>query len=218
MVPYSSTQQTTSIAVIDLAPVEPATPHEHADAMEKVGLLSSPAQHAVITPEQIRLFPKAGVRKRDAKKTGRQGSTRILTDTPVKEQIENEKFSKKLRKCKTGPKKSLQLERVSNVKGLSLKKKRTMDPEDINQEMKKKKKAHSSGDNSDTCKTCGVVYGDPMDKKVGEMWCRCTMCSRWFHDSCAQSNGILDVGDVFTCADCFNYSMSAHIATKRVHR
>jgi len=94
----------TSIAVIDLAPVEHAAPHEHADAMEEVGLLASPAQHAVITPEQIRPFPKAGVCKRDAKKTIRQGSTRILTDTPVKEQIDNEKLSKKLRKCKTGPK------------------------------------------------------------------------------------------------------------------
>jgi len=55
-----------------------------------------------------------------------------------------------------------------------------MDPEDINQEMKKKKKKRKtqlSVDNSDACKTCGVVYGDPMDK-VGEMWCRCTMCSR----------------------------------------
>jgi hypothetical protein len=192
--------------VIDLAPVEPAAPHERADAMEEVGVLSSPAQLSLITPEQIRPYPKAGVRKRDAKQTGRRGSTRILTDTPVKEQIENEKLSKKLRQCKTVPKKSLQLERVSNVEGLSLKKKRTMDTANINQEMKnkKKKKTHSSGDNSDTCKTCGVVYGDPMDKKVGEMWCRCTMCSRWFHDSCAQSNGLLDVGDVFTCADCFN--------------
>jgi hypothetical protein len=105
VVPYSSTQQTTSLAVIDLASVEPAAPHEHADAMEEVGLLSSPAQHAVITPEQIRPFPKARVRKQDATKTGSQGSTRILTDTPVKEQIENEKLSKKLRNARQVPKK-----------------------------------------------------------------------------------------------------------------
>jgi hypothetical protein len=50
----------------------------------------------------------------------------------------------------------------------------------------------------------GVVYGEPSDKKRDESWLRCAACSQWFHDSCAQINGILDHDDSYTGVDCVN--------------
>ena len=44
------------------------------------------------------------------------------------------------------------------------------------------------------CSICGVKYGDASDKKITEEWHRCRRCSKWFHESCAQANGILDIG------------------------
>ena len=43
-----------------------------------------------LTPEQIRPFPKTACRKRSKSLTRKRGETRILTDTPVKNQLEAE--------------------------------------------------------------------------------------------------------------------------------
>jgi hypothetical protein len=71
-------------------------------------------------------FPKAGGRKHDVKKDRRRGSTRTLTDTPVKQQIENEEL---IGKKKQGTTRSLQLKRVSKddkrFQHISKKKKRS---------------------------------------------------------------------------------------------
>jgi hypothetical protein len=70
--------------------------------------LHGPAQKVLlVTPEQIRPFHKAGVRKRDGKSTRKRGSTRILTDTPVKQQIENEHAIRQA-KCRKIARKNLQ--------------------------------------------------------------------------------------------------------------
>ena len=135
----SSVQRTTSSAVTDLAVAEPpAPPDQRADAEEEAGPPTSPTQPMLVTPEQVRPFPKARARKRDAKKCRRQGSTRILIDTPVKQQIENEELIRKEKNKEGRPtKRSLQLKRV---------RKDDRRPQHIS----KMKKVRSSVD--DTCK------------------------------------------------------------------
>jgi len=149
------------------------------------------SQHVLKTPEQIRPFPKAGARKRDANVTRKQSRvSRILTDTPEKQQIEQEQAErnakKRVRKAGRKPATSSLSRKKPSAKG------------GVKKSGKKMKKAED-----EACKECGVIYGDASDKKLHEMWRRCIKCSRWFHDSCAQGCGILDVGDVFTCGDCF---------------
>lgn len=160
-------------------------------------IASASSAQVLTTPEQIRPFPKAGERKRDAKKTRKRGSTRILTDTPVKRQIEDEHASREAKKTNSGskslqPKKRGKKDESSAKTAGTQKKRRTCN------------KTKNQTASNDACKLCGVVYGDATDKKRDEMWRCCVTCSRWFHDSCAQVNGILDDGDVFTCMDCVN--------------
>lgn len=54
-------------------------------------------QQDVVSPQVLRPFPKAGARKNTGK-TRRKGSTKILTDTPVKEEIEQYKSTSKNKK------------------------------------------------------------------------------------------------------------------------
>jgi hypothetical protein len=56
------------------------------------------------TPEQIRPFPKAGECKPNARKPRKRGSTRILTDTPVKRQLEEEAEQRAQKKKQTSTK------------------------------------------------------------------------------------------------------------------
>lgn len=57
--------------------------------------LSDQQSSSSVTPETVRPFPKAEARKQ-AK--GRKKSSAILTDTPVKEQLQNEQTERKLKK------------------------------------------------------------------------------------------------------------------------
>lgn len=75
---------------------EPAAPiHSICHSRECEEMLAEPStsgenQHAVVSPHIIRPFPKAGPRKTAGKKR-RKGKTRILTDTPIKDEIEEYK-------------------------------------------------------------------------------------------------------------------------------
>lgn len=60
------------------------------------------SQFEIVTPEQVRPHPKAGERKR---KPAKKGKTRILTDTPVKEQIA-EDAAKRRKKTSRGKQKA----------------------------------------------------------------------------------------------------------------
>jgi len=40
------------------------------------------------------------------------------------------------------------------------------------------------------------------DKKSDEEWQQCSSCATWFHDTCAQSYGVVDDDETFTCYDC----------------
>lgn len=154
----------------------------------------------VITPEQVQPYPKA--KPRTAGKRGRKtGKTRIVTDTPEKEQLRNDK-NKKTQKKK--------------VSGLFSNENHT-EPQGSRQECYKREKtsmlvkgkkeirqrAHSSsfssvGDDAvplvstddnhsadEECIYCSQPY---REDKNGEGWIRCLNCLQWCHELCAGSD------------------------------
>ena len=52
------------------------------------------------------------------------------------------------------------------------------------------------------CTACKSAYGDKQDPKCTEDWLACSICIRWFHQSCAEENGILDDDGSLTCKNC----------------
>ena len=51
------------------------------------------------------------------------------------------------------------------------------------------------------CRGCGIVEGSSEDIKLQQGWIACEGCGKWFHDMCAEENGLLD-DDYFTCKSC----------------
>ena len=55
---------------------------------------------------------------------------------------------------------------------------------------------------SKKCNVCFVAYGDKADIRSADDWLKCSGCQLWFHESCAQANGVLDDDDTYTCIQC----------------
>ena len=55
---------------------------------------------------------------------------------------------------------------------------------------------------SPPCPHCNWRYGDGNDPKGAEEWICCQMCKTWFHETCAEENGIIDDDERFTCYHC----------------
>ncbi|KAJ4933867.1 hypothetical protein JOQ06_006676 [Pogonophryne albipinna] len=54
----------------------------------------------------------------------------------------------------------------------------------------------------EACAICQHSYGDRKDPKSTEEWLSCAVCFQWFHESCAEDNGVLDDDGSLTCKDC----------------
>jgi len=52
------------------------------------------------------------------------------------------------------------------------------------------------------CGACGSAYGDMSAARADDDWLACKGCSLWFHESCAEENGLVDVNE-FICGKCF---------------
>lgn len=177
------------------------------DLAEQSAITSAPR---VASPEEIRPFPKAGNRKvTNSKVCRRKGDTRILTDTPVKLQVQRDaearlaKSTKKRKLFPIGNKDNT--EGTAQGKGIPQKQRNTKTKKKTARSgCRSKKMACQINDktSSDHCAACGVLYGEKTDSKCDEDWFQCSVCNKWFHDSCAQNFGILDVDDIFTCRNC----------------
>ena len=60
----------------------------------------------------------------------------------------------------------------------------------------------STSTSDNVCTFCKVEYGDPNDPRAMDEWLKCVACKIWLHETCAESNGVLD-DDYFTCRACF---------------
>lgn len=153
-----------------------------------------------VSPEDIRPFPKAGQRKRTATNAGRKrGESRILTDTPVKQQIEQDIQARQMKKGINKRKRHL-FETPSKRETATSTGKTKKKSDGI---CKKRVRVLNDKSCGDYCGVCSVAYGDSTDKKSDEEWLQCSSaCARWFHDSCAQGFGVLDDDETFICYDC----------------
>jgi hypothetical protein len=178
-------QPSTSTAEPSCSNLMPATP---SSSMNTAMNGSMPTTPFTIQPHDIRPFPKACNRKTVRPASAqRKGRTRILTDTPEKNELmAKSKGKKPLQKSRVkadpqqpkGPvKRKLQLP-GEQQKRVSLKSSRT--------KSNKKKKVDTSDDDSEEddewpCLVCCEPY---TKSKRGEKWIQCTDCKRWAHTLC----------------------------------
>ena len=52
------------------------------------------------------------------------------------------------------------------------------------------------------CISCNQVFGDMSGSKAGEDWLGCSRCETFYHESCAEECGLVDVKE-FICGQCF---------------
>lgn len=64
-----------------------------------------------------------------------------------------------------------------------------------------KAKPGTSKEGNDVCLACKFRYGSVNDPKKTEEWVKCSLCEGWYHQTCAEDNGIIDDAS-FNCRDC----------------
>jgi len=198
-------QSESSVDVTAQSSTEQSTDASHSlPTMTPVGKTQKkPNKIVCVTPEEVRPFPKAGARKTSsAASSRRRGDTQILTDTPVKRKIEEKAaaYAKKTKKekahnvTKVVQKKEVQ-KKVSSMCTATSKKKLQFAKE-------KHDKVKNDASCSEKCNVCFVTYGDKADVRSADDWLKCSGCQLWFHESCAQANGVLDDDDTYICIQC----------------
>ena len=126
--------------------------------------LSSPlfSRSEIISPVQVRPFPKAQPRNNNKRKRSRKRKSEILTDTPVRTAIAQAKSSKKVRLPK-------------NVQYSLFYKNRSPTRQ------KKKRKPTALAKQEWYCLVCMDSYSNSKSK---EIWVQCFSCKNWAHEKC----------------------------------
>lgn len=166
--------------------------NEGASTLQETGLVNLTANRPspAVSPQDVRPFPKAEPRK--GKTGGRKKRySAILTDTPEKQKIEEEK--RLATEKKGNAKKRLYSKSQENKKS----KKTIMDPSKkikIEGRRNKKSALDSSEEEEDAlCLVCGDKFND---SGPNEVWIQCTKCKDWAHKKCGH-------GSVFyVCENC----------------
>ncbi|CAI5650280.1 unnamed protein product [Oreochromis niloticus] len=150
-----------------------------------ISITSSPLPSTAITdsglptPEDIRPYPKAGRRKPSSKGRKRRKSA-ILTDTPVKQQLEKEKNKAE------SSKKLFQKRGTRGGK--------TSGPMKNNAAKRRKIIQESSSDDEECfCLVCVEPFSNSRPK---ETWVKCVKCNKWAHDACTSGQAI------YVCQNC----------------
>ncbi|CAI5686077.1 unnamed protein product [Oreochromis niloticus] len=150
-----------------------------------ISITSSPLPSTAITdsglptPEDIRPYPKAGRRKPSSKGRKRRKSA-ILTDMPVKQQLEKEKNKAE------SSKKLFQKRGTRGGK--------TSGPMKNNAAKRRKIIQESSSDDEECfCLVCVEPFSNSRPK---ETWVKCVKCNKWAHDACTSGQAI------YVCQNC----------------
>lgn len=129
----------------------------------------------VPTPFKLKPLPKAGPRKQAPNQNKRKRQTAILTDTPVKNALEDEqKNVKSVKRNICGNKKSVAKKTLTNKKVC--------------------KNKGSDSEEEDCCLYCMDTY---KNSTSSEKWIQCTSCRMWAHEACADNPGVY-----FVCLNC----------------
>lgn len=132
------------------------------------------------SPVAVRPFPKAGPRI-GGTRGQRRRTTAILTDTPVKRALEEEKEKKSAPKAKRNIVKG----KTPKESGKKNGKKKDENPAGL-------PVAHGSGDNVE-CMVCGEDFNSSLP---GESWIQCLFCEEWAHFECTPQDA------VYICHNC----------------
>ncbi|KAL7373167.1 hypothetical protein ABVT39_000447 [Epinephelus coioides] len=165
--PPAATPAAPPAAPLAAPPVSLDDPSVSVQISTSSALLTSPSPGEAsaeddFSPEVLRPFPKAGQRKGE-QKGRRRRSTAILTDTPVKKVLEEEK-ARKVQKVRK------QLHKDNT------KTKKTPRPA---------KKTHHEDQVE-----CLVCCEDFLSSKSGEVWVQCLFCEMWAHEACTEGGSV----------------------------
>lgn len=120
--------------------------------------------------------------------------TAILTDTPVKNQLEEEE---KLR----NEKKAGKLKKATRKLSLSDENSNKYDEKEkkLPKKVRKRKRVtiSSSSESEDEDCVCLICMESYMSSKPGQEWIQCINCKKWAHISCVRGNKIN-----FVCQNC----------------
>lgn len=133
-----------------------------------------------VTPECVRPFPKASARK-TKRVNKRKRESAILTDTPIKDQLEEEK-NHRLTK---GKKKEVKRDVFSDKKKNKAKKKA---------EPREQPDTDSETDEEKCfCLVCLEAFSNSIPN---EQWVKCISCGGWSHEECTPGN------ELYVCQNC----------------
>ena len=67
--------------------------------------------------------------------------------------------------------------------------------------LKKKADGLHKSDIHSRCPGCGILEQSVTDIELNSGWIACNKCKSWFHEVCAEANGVFD-DDFFICGEC----------------
>ncbi|KAL1489913.1 hypothetical protein ABEB36_013839 [Hypothenemus hampei] len=150
----------------------------------------------VLTPEEVRPFPKAGLRQ-NLRKGRKKRQTAILTDSPVQKALKEEKEKSKEKKL---PHKRKRIEKKIK-KNCRIKKSRGIRSNHESPVASTSRAVEDSSDSESEDKTdceCLICDESYCNSVSGEKWVQCTNCRRWAHEKCAGTSNKL----VYRCINC----------------
>lgn len=129
-------------------------------------------KHILMSPEVIRPFPKAPPRKNKTNRN-RKGKTRVLTDTPEKQELELLAAKKRKKEVK---------EKTKSVKKRIFKKKvEVSSSEDETELILENDDSCDDAHEENNCVGCGENY---FTTSSTEDWIQCVTCRLWVHEDC----------------------------------
>lgn len=148
----------------------------------------------LISPEEVRPFPKAGPRQNTTNKGRKKRQTAILTDTPIKEALEQEKEKAKERKGGCKRKKTVK-KHTKNKKVKDGRRFLFRSNEPVATTSRSNKNASSSSESED--ETECLVCEERFVSSSGD-WVQCTRCRSWAHEKCIKKSNIM----FYVCINC----------------
>lgn len=146
----------------------------------------------LLSPEQVRPFPKAGPRQQTRRGRKKRQSA-ILTDTPVKDALKEERGharGKKQPHKRDAVKKKCTNNRRDGRKYL-------FQDEEPAASISRANRDSSSSDSEDEaeCLICEEAY---RSSAAGDDWVQCTQCKRWAHEKCTKCSNLT----FYVCINC----------------
>ena len=152
---------------------------------EACSVTGTDSENSQFRAVMLHLSPKPHITVKRARKRKAESAANV-TSSPFKQMLVEKKASKPVAKYSKVSKKSSTDKNKAKAKKTTRVSTGTVKPK-----LKK----------TEQCRGCGLVEGSLEDMELQQGWIACEGCGKWFHDMCAEENGLLD-DDYFTCKSC----------------